>query len=367
MFNKKIYFICIGLLSLMTMGTFYVQTVEAAIGPITPPQVTENPGVTTTLNYFDKSNYFRHLVDNQIRNYDGYCTFVTMGMLLSYYDTFLNGNIIPEHYENNSSITCQADLNADTFESPGIKPNMFLYSELGYTSFESYVRGEKDNCYFAYMAYHNGITNGFSTGTETSLYQAMLNSMFQDTEFNFTVHVETIFDTNKYQNQTQIRNDMVTLLNQGKILILEYTFCRMDGHSVIVYKFENNTFITHSGGYDTATYFPIDFNDPYLEFVNFAYFDVDSPNNAYSDNYLVNGVGYCGDGHHYHNYTYSSYNANKHVRRCSCGLVEFAAHQTEGPANERFQRCIFCNALVDTHNVAVNSLNLPVLTLGIRN
>ena len=49
-----------------------------------------------------ESFYYSHLTQNFGHNYKGSCGYVAMGMLLSYYDTFLNDSIIPDQYDVNS-------------------------------------------------------------------------------------------------------------------------------------------------------------------------------------------------------------------------------------------------------------------------
>lgn len=366
--RKKIYVTVLMLLFInLCFSGIFSHSSSAAIGPIIPPQITENPGVTQELDYFNTRNYFEHLTQNFIRNYEGYCSYVSLGILLSYYDTFLNGAIIPEHYENNASIVSEGNLYAADFESPGVKRNEKMYYDMGYDTLENYAYGEKDNNYFPFMVYHHGITDRFTSSTSMLKYQAMLNSMFSDTGFGFDVNIVESSSSDTSKNQAVIKNQMINQLNQGKILILEMLIPGVAAHSLIVYNYENSKFFTHDGLNKPTELNYIPFVDTFHRFDRFCTIDVNFLHNNHSNNYLVNGIGYCGDGHHYHDYTFTQYNDKKHVRRCYCGLVEFAVHQVEGPSTQQFQRCIFCNALVDTFNTGVNGQYPPVAQLGIQN
>lgn len=340
--------------------------INAAIGPVVPPQITEAPGVTQKVDYFNKSNYFEKLSENKIINYEGECSYISLSMFLSYYDTFLNDDIIPEHYENSVSITSGADLNATNFESPGLKKNVASYMGLGYETMEAYALAEKNNNYLPFIAYHHGTNNGYNVSPSGQNYQATLDSMFFDTDFSFDVSYYENWPTDTSPHGEVIKSQMVPYLNAGYILILELEVYGYGLHSVVVYKFENNCFYMHNGNYEPRPGDIIPYNDTFYYFDAFSAISVNAPDNTHCDNYKINNIGYCGDGTHYHDYTYTQYNASKHVRRCYCGLVEFAIHQVEGTSNNRFQKCIFCNALVDTYNTGVNSMVPPILTLGIR-
>ena len=57
-------------------------------------------------------------------NYKGSCGYVAIGMLLSYYDTFLSDDIIPEQYDVISAGN-ETDM-VQRRNSPGIKKDLVL-------------------------------------------------------------------------------------------------------------------------------------------------------------------------------------------------------------------------------------------------
>ena len=71
----------------------------ASIAPL--QKVSADETTSTGYSTFAQS-YFHNLNYNYGNNQKGSCGYVAMGMLLSYYDTFLNDSIIPEQYDQNS-------------------------------------------------------------------------------------------------------------------------------------------------------------------------------------------------------------------------------------------------------------------------
>ena len=62
--------------------------------------LSENQYDNKIKEYYDyKSSYFDNLTYNFGMNYKGSCGYIAIAMLLSYYDTFLSDDIIPENYD----------------------------------------------------------------------------------------------------------------------------------------------------------------------------------------------------------------------------------------------------------------------------
>lgn len=72
--------------------------------------------------------YFRNLKDNMGENIKGSCGYVALGMLLSYYDTYLDDSIIPEKYDCVSQGT-DSNMNSRK-NSPGIYNDNILFGQL---------------------------------------------------------------------------------------------------------------------------------------------------------------------------------------------------------------------------------------------
>ena len=64
--------------------------------------------------------YFSRLTQNYGNNVKGSCGYVALGMLLSFYDTYWNDNIIPEQYDKCTNLSTN-NFNPQTVRSPGIE------------------------------------------------------------------------------------------------------------------------------------------------------------------------------------------------------------------------------------------------------
>ena len=64
---------------------------------------TVNNETNIFLDDYYSSLYFSNLVDNFGNNTHGTCSYVAIGMLLSFYDSYWNDNLIPESYDKVSN------------------------------------------------------------------------------------------------------------------------------------------------------------------------------------------------------------------------------------------------------------------------
>ena len=96
-------------------------------------------------------NYFKNLKTNRLNNWHGECGYVAVTMLLSFYDTYWNDNIIEEKYDKNEVIDNLDDYNFN--ESAGI--NNIIYENETLLSTEDYVElllKNKNNDFEGYLA-----------------------------------------------------------------------------------------------------------------------------------------------------------------------------------------------------------------------
>lgn len=87
-----------------------------------------NTDSTYSSNIYEYENFLKSYYDNLTynfgMNYKGSCGYVAIGMLLSYYDTFLSDDIIPEQYDVISAGN-ETDM-VQRRNSPGIKKDLVL-------------------------------------------------------------------------------------------------------------------------------------------------------------------------------------------------------------------------------------------------
>lgn len=119
--------------------------------------------------YFD--NLKNNMGSNSPTSFSGSCSYVAIGMMLSYYDTIVNDNVIVESYDVNSyyNFTDYSAINVQAYyQSPGIDD--FFHSDL--------------------IDY--GISHGYTTAGDVSIsvnnMDDLLNDYFEDINMSITTH-----------------------------------------------------------------------------------------------------------------------------------------------------------------------------------
>ena len=95
----------------------------------------------TNLNNF-ANYYFSNLNNNFGTNTHGTCSFVAMGMLLSFYDTYLNDSFVPDAFEENTYVEPDSEGTILTkgVESPGVTYDDFVATAaMDRVDYEDYV------------------------------------------------------------------------------------------------------------------------------------------------------------------------------------------------------------------------------------
>ena len=131
--------------------TFGVSAKEVPTVDILEQTVANNENTVYLQNHFS-SHYFSKLTSNYGNNIKDSCGYVAIGMLMSFYDTYWDDNIIPEQYDANSRIS-DSTLNLDFPYSPGIKRDDSTIGVFSFTSDERYVEiinEYKDEYYHLY-------------------------------------------------------------------------------------------------------------------------------------------------------------------------------------------------------------------------
>lgn len=139
-------------------------------------------------------SYYDNLTYNFGMNYKGSCGYVAIGMLLSYYDTFLNDSIIPEQYD---LVSNGYDGNMITRRnSPGVlkdiiaRPNTQSSSSYGYslsaTEYYLYVNSYSATSLHAKLimlgaerGYYDFLDDDTPSGTDFLERNNILNDYFQ--------------------------------------------------------------------------------------------------------------------------------------------------------------------------------------------
>lgn len=329
-------------------------------------------------NQLTMANYFSSLVDFFPENRGVTCAYVALSMILSYYDTFKNENVIPESYEDSVPLA-STNINAS---SPGVKHNSSSYSQYNYlNNLDTFVDLTYNELFDSYLIKNYSLYKGaINYLTSLSAYnQAQLLFYFYysygieplvesfSSIDNFSVYgfeYSSLVGSNMNQqtsnwfydwllNETQVNSDalmddVVSYIHLGIPVILSiykgyelnpnylvsgtpYNQCYYlfkDNHSVVAY---DTTFvdgvevpICHFGwdNYSSVLYNTDNYN--YI----FHYVPVIYNSNQFihSTNYKIDNLLYCGCGHHTHSLSYSYVDEYKHSISCPCGYLNHENH-----------------------------------------
>lgn len=174
--------------------------------------------------YIDNAFYFENLKKNMGLNKNGSCTVVSICMLLSYYDTFLNDDIIPEQYD-------------------AYVENEF-YNESSF-SFNSYIQspGITDQFHLEMIEYKqsNGYGEGYSMSEEN--YVPLLNSFYQSIGTSFTFSGEC----KKADVLVNLKNEIDN--NRPVLCSLRPGFYNniSESHAVVAYGYNDDDIIVNTG------------------------------------------------------------------------------------------------------------------------
>ena len=230
------------------------------------------------------SAYFTHNYDYSPNEVDS-CTFVSIQMLLSYYDSFWDDDFVLDKYEFSTHKERITILENTVYfgNAPGVLAEDFYYDNGNprtSTPFDEIIEEYKDD-YFqlylmhlakeeglivgqdpSYMAKHKYDTNGdFSLTAEekVALLEHYLYNVVDFNEQQITVH--SIIHSDPNYSEEAVRNQLVSLVSNGTPVIYggyKYesssaatTLDRIDkfGHSMIAYDYnpETDSVFYHSG------------------------------------------------------------------------------------------------------------------------
>lgn len=196
------------------------------------------------------TNYFKNLSENFGLNINGSCTYVAMGMLLSYYDSIYDDQIIDERFERKSLI----DDSISKCESPGILSDSYsnYFQNAGY-EWGKYIEGNKSRYFDYYLIskYDRNVNsyNGFQKINPVSLYDQywnFRNYFLMDRGLNNSViDIIQISATNNQDFLSIVKNQIANKIP----VMLNVQLEEIGGHTVIAYDYDDKTdsFIVHTG------------------------------------------------------------------------------------------------------------------------
>ena len=278
-----------------------------------------------------KYNYFYNMTANFGNNEAGSCGYVAMAMLLTYFDTCCDDNIVPESYEVKGNLL---SLNlASCTSSPGSQRESQCPSQ--YLPYDETIFGFTRTNYHLYKVWLNN--NYYST----SLHAKLIIDATGMSAYNgpgvgpstFVTVFSQYFSAINYTDYQYIRSPVGSTSSEVKQWVIDQitnynrpVILGRAGHVTVAYDYDDvsDKVYVHNGYV----------NQTHLEFTyNFddAHTLVFTGNHNHSDNYtFASSDSCCGCGYttHVHDgaYGYTQYDSAQHLNSCSCGMDVLETH-----------------------------------------
>lgn len=296
-------------------------------------------------SYSILTDYYSNLNSNISENVNGTCTYVATTMLLSYYDTYLNDDIIPEQYD-----TISQNYNV----SPGVyRENLSMYSYDDTLYREKLL--ELSDCSLQSKLFQ--IANSLAIYSYAITIQNridILNSYFRnvcgfwDSNYSFSTCVA---NNTTYQQQL-IKSFIKSEIDDGYPVIVNMDFYNNNpnellyNHSFIIYDYDNNNGFYGNFG---------DPNNPNNDSFYLHSYDIYYFSGAFSIHFNL-------PHKHSNNYCYQNDNST-HLAVCGCGYSEEERHKYHNDNNSGI--CDLCNNISSiTTNIGIELDPTNSITLG---
>ena len=210
--------------------------------------------------------YFNNLNSNFGNNAYGSCTYVSIGMLLSFYDSYWDDSFIPEQYDVNAYFQSTLQQNADfefppfDVDSPGIMfESNSLVSNLNMNEYLNVV-SNNSNTYFQFKLIQLGKSlfgnEKFDNSTNPlGMTHSELISFLNYYLFTYrSMSSSNVLITSENSNSLMVRNYTISKIRDGIPVILraKKIGTSNSGHSFIAYDYDenNNEIYVHTGWRD---------------------------------------------------------------------------------------------------------------------
>ncbi len=201
-----------------------------------------NNGVQVEQTYLDNFavHYFYHLNYNKADNVIGTCSYVAASMLLSYYDTYWNDNIIDEKYEmhNQSNI----DKLSNIAYSPGIKTDAGVFSgdEDDKSEYWKLVESEADNYFHFYLLQLAKDHDIASDSVPNSLGPYAIKELLEYYLFEDRGLSDCTIECEQITRFSDVRSYAIEKVKQGIPVIVCAKPIGDDGHTFIIYDYDED-------------------------------------------------------------------------------------------------------------------------------
>ena len=294
--------------------------------------------------YIDNSYYFENLADNMGDNtstsFSGSCSYVALNMLLSYYDTIVNDDVIAENFDITETINVSNinDVRLENFpQSPGVN-----------NDFHNYI---------ITLGQNNGYTEAGDNSISLTDMDNLMNDYFEIRNMSITTH-----NTNLFTNKVDFCKSAIDS-NNPVIIQITGTDTSLDprdlNHAVIGYGYNDSGIFVNFGWQGTFTNVNINnYSIPRAFYLELN--EEHKCSNNYNWRYFgcSGNVCSCGEVVYYHSYDngYLWKNSRQHLAVCDCGASTLQGHAIVSGTN----KCILCGGNADMGFIQINALSPQV-------
>lgn len=319
-------------------------------------------------------SYFDNLTYNFGVNYKGSCGYVAIGMMLSYYDTFIDDSIIPEQYDI-ASVGYDNNM-MQRRNSPGTLKDLVYDQNNIYDNTYGYRMGNED--YYSKIATLSNVSlhaklitigasrgyfafnSGSPAGTNFKKRYNIINDYFQNV-LDYDSNDYTLETINREINpnkSNEVRNFTINKVKNGEPVLLSIGKTGGDGHVVVAYDYDELTgqLYCHFGWGANKTHITIE-SEGYSIYKTALTMNFQT-SHSHSNNYGVTAISnnvpstryYCYDSPvitlvmHDFTYNYVSTTGSCHLAYCECGESISVSHTYD------HHYCIYCNHYTSMHD-----------------
>lgn len=305
-------------------------------------------------NYMEA--YFDNLTKNISQNAKGSCGYVALGMVLSYYDNYINDDIIDEKYDVVADgATCNF---IDNRVSPGVLNHVPTTTEK--VNYCDYIIKTQNYDFQSHLItigynkkYHKSTDDNY--GTTITQRQNIVSTYLNEKGINYSIEkFEPIINVNE-----RVKKYAIEWVEKGYPVLLSIK--RDDGrHAVVAYDYDSSTdeLFCHFG-YEGVTHITPESEN--YTYANAMVLKIED-SHKHSNNYVFNGKKYCYCSHeivtykyNVHNLRYTSLDSSNHSCTCDCGYYEVDKHKfvPKKIGSKLYSVCTNCNYTIsnDEFNV----------------
>lgn len=250
----------------------------------------------TPISNFNMQTYFEKLHTYSPDNNLGSCGYVSLIQAMSYYDTFVNDEIIPSAYDKHDSSAKTAEEAAQV--SPGVIRDTYYSSTDG--TYYNYCHNNYDTDFQCALTVANNQVDGTDNSSNFGFsiggwdYQKTFNKFYNGNSPLKVVSYDASSQS-AYINyiKKSIDNDDPVIVHIKKH---DSSGKEIAFHSVVAYDYDSSGIYANFGWTSTASTRQLLLGGSYgYDLITNCYTLVDSSTtHTHSNNYVINGTGYCG-------------------------------------------------------------------------